>query len=230
MVAARQPWVLVTGNGAFGETAARKELSYAENPSSAVALSLHDEEILGHRIVSTSLDWHEHPREALIPLLSVEHAPAAVISLGVFSGRSTISVERIAANVQDFQFPSNDFRPAGIPVEDNGPAAYFSTLPIKAIARDIRAAGIPALVSNTASTHGCNSVMYTALHFAASEGIDLNAGFIHLPDPPAHVAALGSNGPSMSLQLQQAAIRIAIAATISHKNNDIEVPANEWEW
>lgn len=234
MTADPNPWVLVTGNGAFGDTAQRKGFAYSENPSSEIALGLDGETISGHRIAGVSLDWSSHPAEALAPLLEVAPAPAAIISLGVFSGRTTVSVERIAANVQDFQFADNGYRPAGTPVFEDGPAAYFATLPVKAITQGIRDAGIPALISNTASTHGCNSVMYTSLHLIATAPRDAEratlAGFLHLPDPPAHVARLGSNGPSMALELQAEAVRIAIAETIAHGGADLDIPANEWEW
>lgn len=225
------PWILVTGNGGFGETAHRTDLTYIDNPTSAIALDLDGEVIAGVHIRGVSLDWDEHPVEALDALISAEHPPIAVVSLGVFSGRSTVTVERIGVNVQDFQFAeSNGRRPAGEPVFADGPAAYFATLPIKAVTHAVRAAGIPALVSNTASTHGCNSVMYTALHLIAQRRLPSLAGFIHLPDPPAHVAALASNGPSMSVELQTQAIRVALEAIVQHRDQDISVPVGEWEW
>lgn len=230
MTAAALPWVAVTGNGSFGETAARRDFAYADNPSSQVAMLLDGEVIDGHVVRSFSLAWERHPREVLDPLLGEATPPVAIIALGVFSGRSTVTVERLAGNVQDFQFPDNGYRPAGIPVFPGAPAAYFSTLPIKAIASGIRDSGIPALVSNTASTHGCNAVMYTALHLIAERGLDTLAGFIHLPDPPEHVASLGSNGPSMSIELQVAAVRSALTSTLKHGASDIQLPVNEWEW
>lgn len=225
------PWILVTGNGGFGDTAHRKDLAYVDNPTSAIALSLDGEEIAGMRVRGVSLDWTAHPVEALDGLISADHPPVAVLSLGVFSGRTTVTVERLAANVQDFQFAENDGRrPAGEPVFDDGPAAYLATLPIKGIVHAVRAAGIPALVSNSASTHGCNSVMYTALHLIAQRGLPTLAGFVHLPDPPEHVAALASNGPSMSVDLQTRAIRVAIEAIGTYGDRDLVAPVGEWEW
>lgn len=225
------PWILVTGNGGFGDTAHRKDLAYVDNPTSAIALSLDGEEIAGMQVRGVPIDWDAHPVEALEGLISVEHPPVAVLSLGVFSGRPTVSVERLAANVQDFQFAENGGRrPAGEPVFAGGPAAYLATIPIKAIAHAVRAAGVPALISNSASTHGCNSVMYTALHLIEQAELPTLAGFIHLPDPPEHVAALASNGPSMSIELQTRAIRAAIEAIVTHRDRDIVAPVGEWEW
>ncbi|MEU8199740.1 hypothetical protein [Streptosporangium sp. NPDC049046] len=229
-----QPWILVTGNGAFGASASRAELHYPENPSSAVALALDGETIAGHRVAARSLAWRSHPEEALAPLLvgpsAGEGPPAAVVSCGVFSGRAVVTAERVAVNVQDFQFADDrGHRPAGDPVYPGGPAAYLSTLPIKAMTMAMRAAGVPALVSNSASTHGCNSVMYTALHLAARHGLPSRCGFLHLPDPPGHVARIGHNGPSMDLSLQVTAVRAALRALVENPA-DISTPANEWEW
>ncbi|MFE7331256.1 hypothetical protein ACFU8W_41350 [Streptomyces sp. NPDC057565] len=224
-----QPWILVTGNGAFGISAARTELHYADNPSSAVALALDGEEIGGHRVVARSLAWDRRPEEALLPLLGDGAPPAAVISCGVFSGRTTVTVERTAVNVEDFQFAEDGRRPAGDPLYPDGPAAYLSTLPIKAMTTAMREAGVPALISNSASTHGCNAVMYTALHLAALRGLTTRCGFIHLPDTPEHVARIGHNGPSMDLALQISALRAGVTAVAANPS-DIRVPANEWEW
>lgn len=223
------PWILVTGNGAFGTLASRTELHYADNPSSAVALAVDGEEIGGHRVVGRSLIWGDRPEEALLPLLREQEPPAAVIACGVFSGRTTVTVERTAVNVEDFQFAEDGRRPTGEPIYPDGPAAYLSTLPIKAMATAMRAVGVPALISNSASTHGCNAVMYTALHLTAQAGWPTRCGFVHLPDTPEHVARIGHNGPSMSLALQISAVRAGIAAVVAHPS-DIPVPANEWEW
>jgi len=226
------PWILITGNGAFGDTAERAELRYAVNPSSTLASLLDGTEIAGHRVVGHGLNWRMHPREALEPLLADAAAepPALIIATGVFSGRTTVTVERTAVNVQDFQFSDDDHRPAGEPVAVGGPAAYLATVPIKAMTHAIRDSGIPALVSNSASTHGCNSVMYTVLHLVATRGLPTRAGFIHLPDTPEHIAAVGSNGPSMDFDLQVRAVRIATEAAIRHPDGDLGIPANEWEW
>lgn len=228
-----EPWILITGNGAFGDAAERTDLRYPVNPSSLLAMQLDGERIAGHRVVGRTLDWHRLPREALVPIFDEarEAPPAIILSTGVFSGRATVTVERTAVNVQDFQFADSDgHRPAGEPVEAAGPVAYLATVPIKAMTHAMRRRGIPALVSNTASTHGCNSVMYTALHLIAERGLPTRAGFIHLPDTPEHVAQVGSNGPSMDLRLQATALRVAIQSAVEHAGADLDVPANEWEW
>lgn len=222
-------WILVTGNGAFGDTAERAELRYDENPSATVAQRLDGLVVEGLRVVGRALSWETSPLEALEPLLADAEPPAAIVSCGVFSERSTLRLERVAVNVQDFQFADGDRRPIDEPVVDGGPAAYLSTLPIKAAVQAARAAGVPAVVSNSASTHGCNSVMYCALHLAATRGLPTRAGFVHLPDPPEHVARLGRPTPSMSLDDQVRGVEAVIGA-VGRNPVDLRLPSNEWEW
>ena len=110
--------------------------------------------------------------------------PEAVVCLGQATGRKAITPERAALNLMDAARPDNaGNRPAEEPVVPGGPAAYFSTLPVKAMAAAVREAGIPAAVSNTAGTFVCNSLMYAMLHYAASRRPDLPCGFIHVPGP-----------------------------------------------
>lgn len=222
-------WILVTGNGAFGDTAERAELRYDANPSALVAQRLDGRVVEGRRVVGRALDWDDTPLELLESLLAVEDPPEAIVSCGVFSERATLRLERVAVNVRDFQFADGDRRPIDEPVLAGGPAAYLSTLPIKAAVQAVRAAGVPAVVSNSASTHGCNSVMYCALHVAATRGLATRAGFVHLPDPPEHVARLGRPTPSMSLDDQVRGVEAVIGAVARHPV-DLRLPSSEWEW
>ncbi|ADB54106.1 pyroglutamyl-peptidase I family protein [Conexibacter woesei] len=228
-------WILVTGNGAFGDTAERSELRYDVNPSALVAQRLDGRVVEGRRVVGRALDWDDSPLEALEPLLSGEDGtggagpPEAIVSCGVFSERTTLRLERVAVNVRDFQFADGDRRPIDEPVVEGGPAAYLSTLPIKAAVQAVRAAGVPAVVSNSASTHGCNSVMYCALHLVATRGLPTRAGFVHLPDPPEHVARLGRPTASMCLDDQVRGVEAVIGAVVLNPV-DVRLPSNEWEW
>ena len=124
------------------------------------------------------------------------------MGLGQAGGRTEISIERVAINVDDARIPDNLGRQP-IDAADrqaDGPAAYFSTLPIKAIARDVRAAGIAAAVSNSAGTFVCNHVFYALMHRLATTPALAHArgGFVHVPYTPEQVA--GKAGvPSMPL-------------------------------
>lgn len=106
--------------------------------------------------------------------------PDAIVCLGQAGGRGSITPERVAINLMDAAVPDNDgFQPTDQPIIPDGPAAYFSTLPVKAMVRAMQDAGVPAAVSNTAGTYVCNSLLYALLHWAQGRGIP--CGFVHLP-------------------------------------------------
>ena len=107
----------------------------------------------------------------------------AVVMLGQAKGRKGLTVERVAINVDDASMPDNaGDAPCDRPIVPDGPAAYFSTLPVKAMAEAIRAEGLPASVSNSAGTYVCNHLMYSVLH--ALREANVRAGFIHVPALP----------------------------------------------
>lgn len=105
-----------------------------------------------------------------------------VVMFGVARTRQEISVERVAINLMDASSRDNcGYRPEEEPIDPDGPAAYFTTLPVKQIARETAEAGIPCKVSNTAGTYVCNAIYYSALHEAAVRGYKTRCLFIHLP-------------------------------------------------
>ena len=109
--------------------------------------------------------------------------PDVIVSVGLAGGRDAVTPERIAVNIRDARIPDNrGVQPSGDRVVAEGPAAYFSTLPVEKMAEHIRQVGIPAAVSNTAGTFVCNDVLYSVLHHFA--GTSVQAGFIHVPYLP----------------------------------------------
>ncbi|QGZ41372.1 pyroglutamyl-peptidase I [Pseudoduganella flava] len=144
-----------------------------------------------------------------------ELRPDVVIAVGQAGGRSDITVERVAINVDDA--PIADNRGARIvdePVIPGGPVGYFSTLPIKAIVHALREAGIPASVSQTAGTFVCNHVFYGLMH-ALRDKPAIRGGFIHIPFLPQQAARQPVPTPSMSLADMIEAVKIAVATTCS---------------
>ncbi|MGE5270065.1 MAG: pyroglutamyl-peptidase I [Thiohalocapsa sp.] len=131
---------------------------------------------------------------------SIDEAdPDIVLGLGLAGGRAALSLERVAINLDDARIADNaGQQPIDRPVIPGGPAAYFATLPIKAAVAALRAAGLPAIVSNTAGTFVCNHVFYGALHLAATSRPGMRAGFLHLPFLPAQAARL-DGAPSLAL-------------------------------
>ncbi len=118
-----------------------------------------------------------------------EHRPDLVIAVGLAEGRTAITPERVAINVEDARIADNaGAQPVDAPVVPGGPDAHLTRLPVKEIVAAIAEAGIPAALSDSAGTFVCNAVMYRLLHDHA----DLPAGFIHVPEaeviPAADVA------------------------------------------
>lgn len=104
--------------------------------------------------------------------------PDAIICLGQAGGRDAVTPERVAVNLMDAKIPDNDgFQPVDQPVIPNAPAAYFSTLPVKAMVEAMQRVGVPAWLSDTAGTYVCNALMYAMLH----QTKDIPCGFIHVP-------------------------------------------------
>lgn len=111
--------------------------------------------------------------------------PDAVIALGQAGGRKALTPERVAINFMDARIPDNAGRqPADEPIVPGAPAAYFSTLPLKAMVEAAQRAGAEAAVSNSAGTFVCNEVMYRLLHAVSAEALPVRAGFVHVPCLP----------------------------------------------
>lgn len=112
-----------------------------------------------------------------------EICPDVIISVGQAGGRANVTPERIAVNIRDSKRADNAGRIcAGERIAPDGDAAYFSTLPVEAMAEAICAAGLPGAVSSTAGTFVCNDVLYSVLRRFA--GTDTKVGFIHVPYLP----------------------------------------------
>jgi len=141
--------------------------------------------------------------------------PDVVIAVGQAGGRAEISVERVAINVDDASILDNGGnQPVDAPIADDGPAAYFSTLPIKAIVHALRAQGLHAGVSQTAGTFVCNHVFYGLMHHLAGRDEAVKAGFIHVPFLPEQAAAREDAPPSMALDAIVRGIRIAVETSV----------------
>jgi pyroglutamyl-peptidase len=147
--------------------------------------------------------------------------PDIVIALGQAGGRDEISLERVALNVDDASIPDNaGQQPLDATIADGGPAAYFSTLPIKAIVRALRLRGFPAGVSQTAGTFVCNHVFYGLMQHA--QGRQLKGGFIHVPFLPEQVADRAEPTPSMALNDIIDAVRIAVEVAVGVEADVVE--------
>ena len=212
------PTVLVTGFEPFEQ----QEVNASWAAVSAVAAGW-DEAAEGARLVTELLpvSFARAPRR--LAELLVDVRPDLVVCVGEAGGRSAVSVERVAVNVQDARIPDEDgAQPVDAPVVRGGDVAHFSSLPVKACLAALQDAGVPGEVSNTAGTYVCNTVAYAlADALAAGRAPGARGGFVHVPRLPEQVpdgaAALGVDEAARGLA---AVLRTALRTT-----EDLELAA-----
>lgn len=130
--------------------------------------------------------------------------PDLVLCVGQAAGRAALTPERVAINLMDASIPDNaGAQPAEEPILPGGPAAYFSNLPVKALAEAIRAAGVPAAVSNSAGTFVCNQLLYRVMDTVRKKYPTVRGGFIHVPCLPEQAERLGKEKTIPSLALEE---------------------------
>ncbi|MBI1771748.1 MAG: pyroglutamyl-peptidase I [Burkholderiales bacterium] len=207
--------ILLTGFDPFG--------GEQSNPSWEVVRRL-DGLLIGdnHQIVSARLPCEFANSLHMLEEVLRQYRPAIVICLGQAGGRADISLERIAINVDDARIPDNaGVQPVDVPVVEGGPAAYFTSLPIKAIAQELHLSGIPASVSQTAGTFVCNHVFYGLMHLASRLDCIQRAGFIHIPYLPEQAVA-HAGVASMPLEMLKTAI-LKVLESVLKTDKDLRI-------
>ncbi len=185
------------------------------NPSWMICERLAGKEIAGARIEALKVPCEFRRSIEVVAAAIRKHRPAVVLCLGQAGGRAHLSVERVAINVDDARIADNTgARPVDEPIAANGPPACFATVPIKAMAAAMRAANVPAQVSNSAGTYVCNHVMYGVLHFIAASGLPARAGFIHVPYAEEQVLDKPAM-PALSIATMARGVEAAIAAALA---------------
>ncbi len=159
--------ILLTGFEPFGKA--------SSNPSGEIV-----KQIAGDNIFTAILPVaYAQSAERLLALIA-EHNPDVVISLGQAEGRTQITPERVAINLDDARLADNEgVTRNDVRILEDGPNAYFSTLPIKEIVEAIQTKGIPAAVSLSAGAFLCNHIFYVAQNKFA--GTSVRSGFVHVP-------------------------------------------------
>jgi pyroglutamyl-peptidase len=103
-----------------------------------------------------------------------------ILCVGLAAGRTAVTPEAIGVNMRDASIPDNaGYKPEGDPIDPNGPAAYFSTLPVREMTAAIASANVPSKLSYTAGTYVCNDLLYTLLR--RFSGTATRAAFVHIP-------------------------------------------------
>jgi pyroglutamyl-peptidase len=159
--------VLLTGFEPFGTA--------SSNPSGEIV-----KQISGDNIVTAILPVaYAQSAERLLALIA-EHNPDVVISLGQAEGRTQITPEKVAINLDDARLADNEgVMRNDVKILQDGPDAYFSTLPLKEIVEAIKTTGVPAAVSLSAGAFLCNHIFYIAQNKFV--GTSVRSGFVHVP-------------------------------------------------
>jgi pyroglutamyl-peptidase len=204
------PRVLLTGFDPFGgETV---------NPSWEAVRRLDGDTVRGHRVQALQLPTEFGRALRALRSALARTSPALVVCVGQAGGRSRISLERVAINVDDARIADNaGKRPVDKPVVRGAPVAYFSTLPIKAQWRALQAAGLPAEISQTAGTFVCNHVFYGLMH-ALRDTPRVRGGFVHIPFLPEQAVA-HAGAPSLSLDVIVASLRVIIDTALATRRD-----------
>lgn len=218
--------VLVTGFGPFGNTPV--------NPAELVAKAVDGTSVGGAKIIARVAPSLFFKSIDVVKAAITQEQPHIVIMLGEYGGRSMITVERIAHNLNDsarYHLADNDGKILqDQPTVPGGPVAYYSTLPIRAMVKAMREAGIPSDISDTPGTMICNHLMYGILHHIAINNLRIRAGWVHLPHLPG-IAAMEENlgAPSMSVETSVAGLKAGIQAVLEHREDIQEPISSRWQ-
>lgn len=203
--------ILITGFDPFG--------GESINPAKEAVMKLPDQ-IKGHQLIKAEIPTVFEKSLSKISELVNKHTPDVLISIGQAGGRGSISIERVAINVDDARIADNEGnQPTDKIIREDGENAYFTTLPAKAIAKKLADNGIPSEVSNSAGTFVCNHVMYGGLYLASKKHPNMRSGFIHVPFLHNQVLSR-PNTPSMSLDTIIKGLELAVEAIIE---NDTDI-------
>lgn len=195
--------ILVTGFEPFGGAAL--------NPSGEAARALDGQSIAGQPVRGVVLPcvFAQAPRALRAAIR--RHRPALVLSLGLAASRRGFHFERVAVNLIDARIADNaGAQPVDVPVAAHGPAAAFTTLPVKAMAAALQAAGPAgghdAVVSWSAGSFVCNQVFYALMRSRVPR-----AGFLHV-------------GGDLAVPAIVQGVRVALAAALG-RQEDLAVSA-----
>ncbi len=207
--------ILLTGFEPFG--------GEALNPAAEIVRALEGETIAGHRVAGAILPVAFATTLTLLEDLLARHQPTLVLAIGQAGGRACLGFERVAVNLVDARIADNEgLQPIDMAVVDHAPAAYLTTLPVKAMVARANALGIPASLSMSAGSFVCNQVFYALAHLAATRQPALRTGFVHVPWLPEQ--AVGHAGePSMALATMVAGVRAALECALDTRT-DLAVP------
>ena len=188
------------------------------NPSWEAVRRMDGDIVRKHRIVTERLPTEFRRSLTVLRQAIRKHQPELVLCVGLAGGRAQLALERVAINIDDARIPDNTgHQPIDVPIARDGPAAYFSTLPIKAILLALQAQGLPVEISQSAGTYVCNHVFYGLMH-ALSAHPGVRGGFMHVPFSPQQAShRLGV--PSLAETEVVRALRIVIETALATRRD-----------
>ncbi|MCW6674764.1 pyroglutamyl-peptidase I [Aerococcaceae bacterium NML130460] len=203
--------ILVTGFDPFGGEAINPALEAIKRLPKTIA---------GAAVEVLEVPTVFHKSAEVVAAKMRSYQPDVVLCIGQAGGRTGLTPERVAINQDDARIPDNEGnQPIDVAIQADGQAAYFTTLPIKAMVEAIHQVGLPASVSNSAGTFVCNHIMYQVLYLVDKEFPQTKAGFMHIPFMMEQVVDK-PNQPAMSLTDITRGIEAAITAIVEFHNKD----------
>jgi pyroglutamyl-peptidase len=195
--------ILLTGFEPFGDSDV--------NPSIEACKKLDGNEYNGCKVVVREVPLRYKEIRSCLESHIKETDPSAVICTGL-GGGPTINLERVALNLANARIPYNcGDKPVEEPIMEDGPVAYFSTLPLRKMLEAVENVKVPIKISNSAGTFGCNQIFYDLRNHIETNNLDLIGGFIHVPPLPEQ--AMKRKSASMSLEYIVRALDAVLRAT-----------------
>lgn len=203
--------ILVTGFDPFGKETINPAWEAVRRLPATIA---------GAQIVTLQVPTVFDQAASVVHAAIVREQPDVVLDIGQAGGRSGLTPERVAINLNDAGIADNQGnQPVDQPIQADGAAAYFTQLPVKAMVAAIRAAGLPGYLSTTAGTFVCNHLMYQVQYQRAHEFPRLRAGFMHIPFLPSQVSAR-PGVPSLALTDDVRGLTAAITAIVTQSEDE----------
>lgn len=203
--------IMITGFDPFGgETV---------NPAYE-AIKLLPDEIGGAQIIKVEVPTVFGKAGEVLEKCIEQQQPDAVICVGQAGGRSGMSVEKVAINLQDARIADNDgAQPVDCVIKEDGETAYFATIPVKAMVAKMRENGIPAFVSYTAGTFVCNDLMYSLLYLIHKKYPDIRGGFMHVPFAMGQTVDKPNGTAAMALESIAKGLEYSVLAVIENQED-----------
>ena len=182
------------------------------------AVKLVPEQVSGAEIIKKEVPTVFGEAGRVLEQAILAHEPDAVICVGQAGGNAAIAVERVAINLMEARIPDNaGNQPMDCKCQEDGPAAYFASLPVKAMVQQMRKQGIPAELSYSAGSYVCNNIMYDLLYLIDKKYPHIHGGFIHVPYATEQGVDKPAGTPTMAVADMARALEAGIATVVEGK-------------